>query len=108
MTGKDSSTAKDNEQTEVPERERKSKYGIVILKDWMANPIRGNDCRMVSGPIELVTAKESFGFTPKGNETNWGVLVGTESQCLILGCQIRSIYWGAQIETNDLLCWRLP
>lgn len=80
-------------------------YGVVMLKDWMPNPTTGHTIQMVSGPIELVTAK-SFEFIPKGNETNWGVRVGTEeSGVLILGCQIRGIYWGKEINTNSLTCW---
>lgn len=79
------------------------RFGIVILKDWIQSPESSHNVHQVAGPIELVTAKEDFGFQPKGNETNWAVKVGTEDRKLIiLGCQIRAIYYGKPPEWIDV------
>ena len=91
--------------SEIQLREKEMKFGIVLLKDWMINPAKGCEVRSVSGPIKLVTAKE-FDFQPKGNETNWGVFVGADDAgVLILGCQIRGVYWGKETEIPGLANW---
>ena len=85
-----------------PTRTKNHAFGIVILKDWMPNPFNAQSVNQIAGPLELITAKEAFGFQPKGNETNWGVRVGDETAgILILGCQIRAVYWGAELPLTD-------
>lgn len=89
-------------------RNRSEEFGVVLLKDWLVNPITGENCRNVAGKITLVEAKEDFGFNPKGNETNWGVEVsGPKQGVLILGCQIRAIYYGEELKLNKLNGWNL-
>ena len=88
-------------------REKTAAFGVVLLKDWMPNPETQGSVNQVAGPLELVTAKEAFDFQPKGNETNWGIRVGTDEKgVLILGCQIRGVYWGGSIPAG-VNCWDL-
>jgi len=80
---------------EKPERLRKHDFGIVFLKDWIRNPNCNSPCNQLAGPIELIECKEAWGFQVRGNESNWGIRVGTDdSGVFILGCQLRSVYWG--------------
>lgn len=90
----------EEQENQTPVRNTAHEFGVVVMKEWMQNPITGNSVNAVGGPIKLLTAKESFGFTPKGNEANWGVLVGSEgaSQVLLLGCQIRAVMWGPKTK----------
>ena len=82
-------------------RAKTVKFGVVLLKEWMPNPLTGQTVNQVAGEIELVTAKD-YDFQPKGNETNWGCRVGADDYgVLILGCQIRGIYWGRELPLTD-------
>lgn len=83
-------------------------FGVVILKDWMNNPVTGQQVHAVCGKLTHVLAKDDFGFQPKGNETNWGIRVGTGAfGVLILGCQIRAVYSGREFKTSHVSCWDL-
>lgn len=86
-----------------------SDFGVVLLKEWVNNPKTGQEVRAIVGPITLRTAKEDFGFIPKGNETNWAVEVGSKDkgQLLILGCQIRAIYYGEKFKPPGVNSWVL-
>lgn len=89
-------------------RNNKEEFGVVILKDWLVSPTTGENVKNVAGKITLVQAKEDFGFQPKGNETNWGIEVkGSKQNVLILGCQIKAIYYGEKLELNKLNGWTL-
>jgi hypothetical protein len=86
--------------------EREAEFGVVILKEWMPNLETGRQTQTIAGPIRMVTAKEDLGFQPKGNEANWGVVVGSdESAVLILGCQIRAVYYGNEIDMPERGWW---
>ena len=96
------------ESKDIKQWNRTSEFGVVIMKDWLYNPTTGQTVMAVSGPIKLVTAKEAFDFQPKGNETNWGIAVGTgEHGILILGCQVRAVYTGKSIPTVGVSCWNI-
>lgn len=89
-------------------RNKVEKFGVVLLKDWLINPVTGENAKNIAGKIKFVLAKEDFGFQPKGNETNWGIEVsGPKQSVLILGCQIRAIYYGEKLELNKLNGWNL-
>jgi len=92
------------EETQTPLRELSHSFGAVMLKEWMQNPSTGGQVLSVVGPIKLLTAKEHFGFQPKGNEANWGILIGSENeqQVFILGCQIRGILWGKKFSVPGI------
>lgn len=84
-------------------------FGAVCLKDWMYNPLTGQNVICVCGDLSLIEAKKDFGFTPKGNETNWAVEVGglSNKNVIILGCQIRAIYYGTSFTPNPASAWDL-
>lgn len=90
------------------DRKSEHPFGVVMLKEWMNNPETGQQVLNVAGPIKLVTAKEAWNLIPKGNETNWAIHVGEDNRnVLILGCQIRAIYYGKAMKTFSNNCWDL-
>ena len=82
-------------------RNNSHEFGVVILKEWMPNPVTGNQVNSISGPIKLTRIKEDWGFDPTSKESNWGVVVGNkESEVMILGCQICAVYWGKRLKPS--------
>jgi hypothetical protein len=74
--------------------------GSVILKEWMKTP-SGINVMGFYGNVVIHKAETAVGFAPSKTESNWFAQIDGESDCVvILGCQIRGIYFSEAKPTH--------
>lgn len=76
-----------------PRFERENFLGIVMLKEWWADPRTGAHYRAITGRVSILTDEEIVGFKVNSQDSRWVArVVGPSGEAhVILGCQVRGV-----------------